>query len=80
MRNPDLSYASDGFWVRFYPETDAGRAAYAVMAAADPQGLVSFTSQQVPDVLRQLRQAGYKVAKARPVAGSDAELLAGLTA
>lgn len=52
------------------------------MAVAMPDGAVCFTPQQTPDVLRQLRAAGLKVSKAKPVSAdsiSDADLLAALT-
>lgn len=63
----DLTYScADGIWTRFFPHTPQGEEAWRVMAAADPQGVVSFLPLQVPGVLAQLRAAGYSVAKAKP--------------
>lgn len=76
MTRTDLTYAChDGMWTRFYPETPEGEQAYAVMAKADPQGVVTFMAPAVPGVLAQLRAAGLTVRKAKPVKPlGDAEL------
>lgn len=74
----DLTYScADGLWTRFFPHTPQGEEAWRVMAAADPQGVVSFLPLQVPGVLAQLRAAGYSVAKAKPAKPlAEGELLA----
>lgn len=72
----DLTYSCpDGIWTRFYPESPAGEAAYNVMAKADPQGVVAFLPGQVPGVLAQLKAAGYRVAKARPVKAGELDAI-----
>lgn len=78
MTAPDMTYScADGMWTRFFPWTPAGDDAYNVMAKADPQGVVAFSSGQVQGVLRQLRAAGLTVHKAKPSKPmTDAELAA----
>lgn len=67
MATADLTYSTpDGIWTRFYPETDAGIDAWKIMADADPDGVVAFLAPQVPGVLKQLRDAGFIVRKAKP--------------
>lgn len=64
---PDFTYSTpDGIWTRFYPETSRGEEAYAVMAAAMPDGVVAFSPAQVPGVLAQIRGAGMTARKAKP--------------
>ena len=76
MSKPDLTYScTDGIWTRFYPESDAGTAAYNVMAAADPDGVVAFMPSQVASVLYQLKAAGLTVRKAKPVASKLDDIL-----
>lgn len=75
-RAPDLTHSCpDGIWTRFYPETAAGEEAWRSMAAADPQGVVAFLPAQVPGVVAQLKAAGLKVAKAKPVSAADLEAI-----
>lgn len=71
---PDLTYRTDGLFTSFYPETEAGHAAWLqIFNQTDHTGKV-FT-WQTEDTIRQLRAAGYSVRKAQEVRLSDAELL-----
>lgn len=75
---PDLTYRKDGMLTTFYAETEAGQAAWNVIASK-PEGMNGkILTIWLDNVLRQLRKAGYVVRKAKPVAMSDDELLAEL--
>lgn len=66
MAKPDLTYSTAGMFVMFWPETEAGEIAWAELAAHS-SGTAKFLPTQIDGVISQLRAAGYRVAKARPV-------------
>jgi hypothetical protein len=76
----DLTYKQvDDMFTAFYPETEAGKAAWNEMAKED--GIAKVLNQHVGDAIAQLRAAGYRVAKksGTPLPNlSDDELLAEL--
>ena len=74
----DLSYINTGLYTRFVPNTTAGEAAWRVMASQD--GCGAILSVHLPQVLAQLRKAGYSVEKAKPCKVNDDELLRELMA
>ena len=78
MKTPDLEYTTDGLWTRFIPNTKAGEGAwYRIAELTDGSGAI--LTMHLPDVLRQLRAAGYSVRKARVTLSPDTdELLAEL--
>lgn len=69
----DLTYIRDGLFTRFMPETKAGEDAWRIMAKAD--GVAAVLTIHEQSVFKQLRAAGYKIAKAKPVKLSDDDLL-----
>lgn len=73
MKTPDLTYSQDGMFTRFYPETEAGREAWNTMAEND--GVAAVLNHHAKSVLRQLRKAGYSVAKAKPVTEADMDAI-----
>jgi hypothetical protein len=73
----DLTYTTSGMFTAFLPETKAGEDAWRVMNAQDNGDRILTVHLQA--VLRQLRAAGYKVAKAKKVVMGDIdEMLAEL--
>jgi len=68
----DLTYITDGLFTRFMPNTPQGEAVWRVMAKED--GVAAVLTIHEQSVFKQLRAAGYKIAKAKPVALSDDEL------
>ena len=62
----DLTYTTDGLFTRFYPETEAGKKAWTAMHQQGSEYGVILTAH-ASNVLYQLRKAGYKVSKAKPV-------------
>lgn len=76
MAKPDLTYGPAGMFVAFYPETAAGEAAWAELAA-HTLGTAKFLPQHVASVIDQLRAAGYRVAKAKPVKLGDLDVALG---
>lgn len=77
-KTPDLTYITIGIYTRFFPETDAGKIAWLTMAKDD--GVAAIYSCHTDNVLRQLRKAGYSVAKAKPSTMSIDDILAELEA
>ena len=70
---PDITYRRTcSLFVAFYPETEAGQAAWRELAAHN-DGSGKVLAIQLPDMLRRFRKAGYVVAKAKPVRFTDAE-------
>ena len=63
MPSPDLTYTQDGLFTRFYPETPQGIEAWNHMAN-HPAGHTHLNAI-APQVIKQLRQAGYTVQKKR---------------
>lgn len=57
----DLETHDDGLFTCFLPNTEAGRAAWRVLAADDGSGKV--LTIHAASVIRQLRQAGYSVGR-----------------
>ena len=59
----DLTYTTSGMFTAFIPETKAGEDTWRVMnAQVNGDRILTI---HLPAVLRQLRAAGYKVAKAK---------------
>lgn len=81
MNAPDLTYRqSCGMFTAFFAETEAGRGAWSLIAAQS-DGTGKVLNGHVAGALRQLRAAGYVVAKASRRASdalSDDELAAAL--
>lgn len=73
----DLHYTADGHWVRFMPNTDAGKAAWDEL---NKQDAAVIPQQWFSSVKAQLKAAGYTVRKAPKVTVSDEKLLADLLA
>jgi len=73
----DITYTSDSLFTTFYPESKAGETAWREIAN-QMQGVAKVLNQHREATLYQLRKAGYKVKKAKPVKISDDELLAEL--
>ena len=61
----------------FMPQTPQGQEAWKELAKQS-EGTGKFFSQLAPAITRQLRAAGYTVAKSRPVKVSDARILKAL--
>lgn len=76
MAKPDLTYGPAGMFVAFYPETAAGEAAWAELAAHS-LGTAKFLPTQLDAIVAQLRAAGYRVAKAKPVKLGDLDAALG---
>ena len=62
----DLTYTQSGMFTRFMPETTAGEDAWREMASK-MDGVAAVLNFQAKAVISQLRAAGYKVGKAKPV-------------
>ena len=72
----DLEYISDNMFTRFMPNTPAGIEAWRVMAQESIN--VAFLNCHADGVIKQLRKAGYSVAKAKPSKLSIDDILAEL--
>jgi len=59
----DLTYSTSGLFTMFFPETPAGKDAWCEM---ESQGGTKIFTIHLPQVLQQLRAAGYSVVKAKP--------------
>ena len=59
----DLTYTTNGIWARFTPTSDAGEVAYKTMM--DDSGDACVFTYQLKPVLKQIRDAGYTVSKAK---------------
>lgn len=66
-RQPDLTYTDLGLFTMFWPETPAGESAWDDMAE-HTENTGKVLTVQAPDVIRQLRRAGFVVHKTKPVA------------
>ena len=60
----DLSYTQDGMFTQFIPNTPAGESAWRTMHEKNATAVLNIHAKAV---LKQLRDAGYTVAKAKPV-------------
>lgn len=81
IKMTDLIYYTDKMFTRFIPETDAGVVAYNQMAEKI-NGVPVVFNFEAARVIKQLRDAGYLVAKAKKTKTwvvSDDELMAELT-
>jgi len=79
MKTYDLEYTNDGMFTRFIPNTPQGESAWRHMH--DHLGHVPVILNIVaPQVIKQLRDAGYTVRKAKPepMGMTDSQLLAEL--
>jgi hypothetical protein len=66
----DLTYLKQGIFTAFFPQTKAGESAWAELAKATENTGKVFTAH-LPQVLKQLREAGYSVAKAKKARPGD---------
>lgn len=73
----DISYKTDGMFTRFYPESTQGESVWREMADKMDGG-AAVLNFEAARVIAEIRKAGYKVAKAKPVTMSNDELLAEL--
>lgn len=63
----DITYHTEGLFTRFYPETKAGEELFRDFYIQNENSNAVLTVH-LQQVLRQIRAAGYKVAKAKRVA------------
>lgn len=77
----DISYTTDKMFTRFMPESKAGEDVWREMASK-MDGAAAVLNFEAKAIIAQMRAAGYKVGKAKPVKMdmSDDELLAALGA
>ena len=69
----DLTYTQDKMFTRFIPETKEGEAVWREMY--DKHGAAAVFNFEAARVIAEMRKAGYKVGKAKPIKMSDDELL-----
>lgn len=62
----DLNYSADGMFTQFFANTPAGERAWIVIASVSG-GTGKIYTTHLASTLRQLRDAGYSVHKAKPV-------------
>jgi hypothetical protein len=62
----DLTYRTDGTFTQFLPESKAGETAWNQMAELTG-GTGKVLTMHKQNVIGQLRRAGFKVGKAKPV-------------
>jgi len=60
----DLTYTQNGMFTRFYPETKGGEMVWNEMAA-QMGGVAAVLNIHAQSVIKQIRDAGYKVSKAK---------------
>lgn len=60
----DLTYVTYGLFVQFYPETPAGKQAWAELAR-HTDGTGKVLKSHLANTLRQLKRAGYIVARGK---------------
>lgn len=70
----DLYYYYAAGFLRFAPQTKAGETAWREMAAKS-HGTAAFLPNHEKSILRQLRKAGYKVAKKQPPGKMSAKVI-----
>lgn len=75
----DLTYFDDGLFTRFMPETPAGETAWRVIAG-QTEGTGKVLTIHADDTCRQLRAAGYSVAKGKRRAPNESDSAALLSA
>ena len=73
MEQVDITYSVDGMFTRFYPETPCGKDVWIEMAKED--GVAAVLNFEAQSIIRQIRKAGYKVAKAKPPVESIEDIL-----
>jgi hypothetical protein len=66
----DLTFLNQGIFTAFFPQTKAGESAWNEIAKATENTGKVFTAH-FPQVLKQLREAGYSVAKAKKAKPGD---------
>lgn len=76
MKTPDLEYFTTGLFTRFMPNTKAGEVAWTDMHWQN-NGAAILTIHAA-NVIKQLRDAGYTVAKAKKPTQSIDHILAEL--
>ena len=62
----DLTYTQQGLFTRFIATSDAGEVAWKIIAEKMNGDAIIF-SMHLKSTLHQLRKAGYRVSKAKPV-------------
>ena len=77
MSNSDFNYIEDAGMVSLLPNNDKASKAYGLIVEKLGHKLLAH---EFKSVRADLRRAGYSVTKAAPVAESDDELLAALSA
>lgn len=76
----DLTYFNAGMFSGFVANTPAGEDAWRELAGKS-EGTAKFLTTHMAGIIRQLRAAGYTVAKAKPIkAGEIDQLLSALGA
>lgn len=75
----DISYTNDKMFTRFMPESKAGEEVWREIANK-MDGVAAVLNFEAKAIITQMRAAGYKVGKAKPVKldMGDDELLAAL--
>lgn len=68
----DLHYREEGLFVTYYPNTEAGIAAWKEMLKQSPSG--KFLSTHRKQINAQLKAAGYSVRKTPPVRMTKGEV------
>lgn len=78
QQTPDLEYYRVGNWTRFVPSSPSGEEAYLIMVNQLGGESVDILTIHESNVLKQLRNAGYKVSKLKSTTQSIDEILAEL--
>lgn len=69
----DISYRDCGLYTRFYPESEAGVAVWNEIAKTQENAIV--LSIHAKSVISQIRSAGYKVSKSKPIKKNMSDVL-----
>lgn len=67
----DLTYTQNELFARFYPETEAGAYVWRKMAKTLEMDCVTVPNNHLESIIRQIREAGYTVEKAKSVTKAD---------
>lgn len=69
----DLTYTQDSMFTRFVPQTDAGESVWRSMV--EQHGAAAVLNHEAKRVMVEMRKAGYKVAKAKPVKAGEIDAI-----
>lgn len=69
----DITYINDGMFTRFIPESKAGE--YIWREMHDKMGHTAIINFEAKKVIAQIRAAGYKVGKAKPVKAGEIDAI-----